>query len=87
MLGVSTQRPPVLAGSPGRCFAHRGLFSRLGHPAALILTACLALITGANPAAATLEDEDMIQNQDTETVDFDPDAPAMKAQPADASER
>jgi hypothetical protein len=53
----------------------------------LIFTVCLALITGANPAAATLEDEDMIQNQDIETVDFDPDAPAMKAQPADASER
>jgi len=53
----------------------------------LIFTVCLALITGANPAGATLEDEDMIQNQDIETVDFDPDAPAMKAQPADASER
>ncbi|QNI84904.1 putative conserved membrane protein [Synechococcus sp. PROS-7-1] len=87
MLGVSTQRSQVLASPPGRSVSDRGLLTRLGHPAALIITACLALITVANPAAATLDDEDMIQNQDSETVDFDPDAPAMKAPPPDASER
>ena len=52
-----------------------------------MITAWLAVFTCANPGSATLDDEDMIQNQDAETVDFDPDAPAMKAPPPDASER
>tara|TARA_E500000178_G_C16590077_1_gene559963 strand:+ start:430 stop:588 length:159 start_codon:yes stop_codon:yes gene_type:complete len=52
-----------------------------------MITAWLAVFTCANPGAATLDDEDMIQNQDAETVDFDPDAPTMKAPPPDASER
>lgn len=86
MLGVSTQRSPVLASTAGHSFAHRGLLSRLGHPAALIITTCLALITCVNPAAATLEDEDMMQFQESEAVDYDPDAPAMKAPTPDASE-
>lgn len=87
MLGVSTQRSQVLAGTPGGPIPRRGLLTRLGHPAALIITACLVLTTGAIPAAATLDDEDMIQSQDAEPVDFDPDAPTMKAPPPDASER
>ena len=87
MLGVSTERSQVLAGNPGRPVPCRWLLTRLGHPAALIITGCLVLITSANPAAATLDDEDMIQSQDAEPVDFDPDAPTMKAPPPDASER
>ena len=87
MIGLSTQRSQVLARSPGRPVPHRGLFTRLGHLAALMITAWLAVFTCANPGAATLDDQDMIQNQDAETVDFDPDAPTMKAPPPDASER
>ena len=38
-----------------------------------------------NPAAATLDDEDMIQNQDFEDVEYDPDAPGIKASPPETS--
>ena len=87
MRGVSTQRPQVLESTSGIRFTHRGLHARLGHVAALTLGVCLALITSLNPVAATLDDEDMVQNQDSASVGFDPDAPTMKTQPSDASER
>ena len=41
----------------------------------------------SSPAMATLDDEDMIQNQDAGPVNYDPDAPTMKTQPAESSER
>ena len=36
---------------------------------------------------ATLDDEDMIQNQNAGPVDYDPDAPIMKTQPSESTER
>ena len=87
MRGVSTQRPQILESAPGIGFPHRGLRARLGHAAALIIAFCCALGGMTSPAVATLDDEDMIQNQDAGLIDFDPDAPIMKTQPSDSTER
>lgn len=87
MRGVSTQRPQILESAPGIVIPHRGLRARLGHAAALILAFCCALGAMTSPAMATLDDEDMIQNQDAGPVNYDPDAPTMKTQPAESSER
>lgn len=87
MRGVSTQRPQILESDPGSGFSRRGLRPRLGHAAALILAFCGALGGLSSPAVATLDDEDMIQNQDAGPVDYDPDAPVMKTQPPESTER
>lgn len=87
MRGVSTQRPQILEGDPRSGFSRRGLRPRLGHAAALIFAFCCALGGLSGPALATLDDEDMIQNQDAGPVDYNPDAPIMKTQPPESTER
>ncbi len=87
MRGVSTQRPQILEGDPGSGFSRRGLLPRLGHAATLIFAFCCVLGELSSPAMATLDDEDMIQNQNAGPVDYDPDAPIMKTQPSESTER
>ena len=87
MRGDSTQRPQILESGPGSGFSRRGLRPRVGHAAALILAFCCALGGLSSPAVATLDDEDMIQSQNAGPVDYDPDAPIMKTQPSESTER